>query len=445
MSAQETGRPAHYVAWLVGERLVRGAVTVVALAAVARHLAPAGFGVLNFANTIVGLAIPLAQLGLDSILVRELVKSPSRTGILLGTSFLIRLVAGVVFAALVLGASHVSTVVGAAQPALGPMSIIIVAQAGEVAECWFRSLVQSRAVVVIRGSVIVLGAGAKLVLVAAGAGLVAFAWVYSVEAVAFVAGLVLYSRRKEGRAPRWAFDAATARALLREGWGFALAGFLGALAVRVDQIAVTGVLGDRAVGLYFGALRLMELPVLVATATAASLFPSLAVMEEGPRLHEKLETIFGIMSAIAWLTALGATLTGAWLIPALLGEEYRSAWPVFAIQGWAALFYFPSLIRSNYLALRRAPVAQALSAAIGLGFQVILLYMLVPRYGIMGAACASLGTQLLCAWLVPYVLPVLRPCLGPQARGLLAPWQASKWGGFLNAARGQTEGGTRRL
>jgi len=40
---------------------------------------------------------------------------------------------------------------------------------------------------------------------------------------------------------------------------------------------------------------------------------------------------------------------------------------------------------------------------------------------------------------------VLRPCLGPQARGLLAPWQASKWGGFLNAARGQTEGGTRRL
>ena len=46
------------------------------------------------------------------------------------------------------------------------MSLILVSQAGEVADCWFRSRVQSRAVVIIRGSVIVAGAGVKLVLVA---------------------------------------------------------------------------------------------------------------------------------------------------------------------------------------------------------------------------------------------------------------------------------------
>ena len=90
--ANTHGRPAHFVAWLVGERVVRGTVTVVALAAVARHLAPAGFGVLNFALAIVGLATPLAQLGLDSMLVRDLVRFPDRTGALLGTSFVLRLV-----------------------------------------------------------------------------------------------------------------------------------------------------------------------------------------------------------------------------------------------------------------------------------------------------------------------------------------------------------------
>jgi O-antigen/teichoic acid export membrane protein len=438
VKTQSQGRPLHFVAWLIGERVVRGSVTVIALAAVARHLTPSGFGVLNFSNTVVGLAIPLAQLGIDSILVRELVKNPSKTGSLLGTSFVLRLAAGAVFAALVVAASHFSRVIGAAQPALGPMSFIILAQAGEVADCWFRSRVQSRAVVVIRGSVIIVGAGVKLILVAAGAGLVAFAWVYTVEALAFVTGLIVYSRRAKDHTPPWTFDGGIAWALFREGWGFALAGFLGALAVRVDQIAVTGMMGDAPAGLYFGALRLMELPILVATSTAASLFPGLAIADDDPIMHARLETIFGMMSAIAWVTAIGATITGPWLIPALLGEAYRAAWPVFAIQGWASLFFFSGLVRANYLALRKAPVTQALSAALSLGVQVLFLIMLVPRFGISGAAWAFLLTQLLSAWIVPFALPPLRPCVGPQARGLFAPWRPSSWREFLVVAGGQS-------
>ena len=364
MSAQAQGRPAHFVAWLVGERLVRGTVTVVALAAVARHLAPAGFGVLNFALAVVGLATPLAQLGLDSVLVRELVRFPARTGALLGTSFALRLAAGCLIAATLVGVSRNSSLLAAAQPALVPMTLILVAQAGEVADCWFRSRVQSRAVVVIRGSVIVAGAVVKLALVAAGAGIAAFAWVYSAEAAAFVLGLVIFSRRGGDPAPAWEFDGTMALKLVREGSGFALAGFLAALAVRMDQVAVAGMLGDAAAGLYYGALRLMEFPVLVATATAASLFPALAeCAEDDPVMHARLETVFGLMSAIAWATAIGATATGPWLIPAVLGGAYRAAWPVFAIQGWASLFYFSGFVRANYLALRKAPGAQVAGRA----------------------------------------------------------------------------------
>jgi PST family polysaccharide transporter len=436
MKSRLHGRPVHFVAWLIGERVVRGSITVVALAAVARHLTPSGFGVLNFANTVVGLAIPLAQLGIDSILVRELVKNPTKTGSLLGTSFALRLVAGAVFAVLVVAASHFSRVIGSAQPALGPMSFIIVAQAGEVADCWFRSRVQSKSVVVIRGSVIVLGACAKLILVAVGAGLVAFAWVYTIEATAFVVGLLIYSRYANDQTPPWTFDLIIARALIGEGWGFALAGFLGALAIRVDQIAVTGMMGDTSAGLYFGALRLMELPILVATSTAASLFPGLAIVEDEPMLHAKLETIFGMISAIAWVTAIGATVTAPWLIPLLLGNAYRAAWPVFAIQGWAALFVFSGLVRANYLALRRAPMTQALAAAFSLVFQILFLFLLVPRFGISGAAMAFLITQFIGAWIVPLVLLPLRPCLAAQARGLIAPWRPSRWRELLAAIGG---------
>jgi len=431
------GRPAHFVAWIVGERVVRGAVTVVALAAVARHLAPAGFGVLNFALAIVGLATPLAQLGLDAVLVRDLVRYPARTGALLGTSFVLRLGAGAAFAAAVVGASHVSSVIGAAVPALAPMSLILVAQAGEVADCWFRSRVQSRTVVVVRGSVIILGAAAKLILVAAGAGIVAFAWVYTIEAAVFVVGLVICSRTGADPAPPWRIDAAMAGKLLREAWGFAMAGFLAALAIRMDQIAVAGVLGDAPAGLYYGALRIMELPLLVATATATALFPGLAVADDDPVMHARLETVFGMISLVSWLTAIGATLTGPWIVPLVLGGAYRAAWPVLVIHGWASLFYYSGLVRANYLALRNAPGAQALAAGAALAVQVLCNYLLVPRIGLAGAATAFLLTQLFNAWVLPLLLPALRPCLGLQARGLVAPWRPASWRGFILAAKGQ--------
>ncbi|HZZ21053.1 MAG TPA: flippase [Opitutaceae bacterium] len=434
MSDPGKGRPVHFVAWLIGERLIRGLVTVVALAAVARHLQPAGFGVLNFANSVVSLVVPLAQLGLDTVLVRELVRNPSRTGSLLGTSFAIRLVSGVCLAAALFGLSHVSTVIGSAQPALGPLCLILIAQAGEVSDCWFRSRVQSRTVVVLRGSLIVAGAGVKLALVAAGAGLVAFAWVYTAEAGAFALGLVICSSRGRDRAPSWSFNASLAWRLMGEGWGFALAGFLGALSVRADQIAVAGSLGDAAAGLYFGALRVMEIPIFVATSAAAALFPALAVAEDVDAMHVRLETVFGLMSAIAWITAIGATLAGPWLIPTLLGGAYGDAWPVFAIHGWAALFYFSGMVRANYLALRSAPGSQAAAAAATLAIQVVLNYILVPRFGISGAAMAFLATQVLSAYFLPLALPSLRPCLRPQLRSLFAPWQPRRWREFMAAA-----------
>jgi PST family polysaccharide transporter len=415
---------------------VRGTVTVVALAAVARHLAPAGFGVLNFSNAVVSLMIPLAQLGLDMVLVRELVRFPAKTGVLLGTSFALRAAAGAVFAALIVSISHFSRVVGAAQPALGPMSFIIIVQAGEVADCWFRSRVQSRAVVVIRGSVIVIGAGIKLALVAAGAGLVAFAWVYTAEAAVFATGLVICSQRARDHTPPWEFDGTVALKLIREGSGFAVAGFLGALALRVDQIAVAGMLGDAASGLYYGALRLMEIPVFIATTTAAALFPALAIAEDDPAMHASLETVFGLMSAIAWVTAIGASVAGPWLIPLLLGDAYRASWPVFTIQGWASLFFFSGMIRANYLTLRSAPGTQILVAAITLGAQILLNYILVPQFGISGAAVAFLLSQFLSAWVLPLLLPPLRPCLRPQLRSLFAPWQPGQWKELIAAVLG---------
>jgi Na+-driven multidrug efflux pump len=110
---------------------------------------------------------------------------------------------------------------------------------------------------------------------------------------------------------------------------------------------------------------------------------------------------------------------------------------VFAIHGWAALFFFSSLIRANYLTLRRAPGAQAVASGLTLLVQMAFNFILVSKYGIAGAAIAFLLTQLFNGFALPLLLPQLRPCLLPQIRGLFAPLRPSKWRSLIATASGQ--------
>jgi len=421
-STASLGRPIHFVAWLVGERLVRSVVTAVVLAAVARHLAPAGFGVLNFALAVVGVAMPLAQLGLEGVLVRELVRRPADAGALLGSAAVLRLAVG---AACLVAIEAFALVprFAAARGALAVAGLLLLVQAAEVTDLWFRRRVESRPAAIARLSALLGGAALKLALVAAGAGVVAFVVVQVLEAVFFVGGLAWAYARGDEKGPAWRWDPATARALWREGRGFALGALVGSLALRVDQFAVSGWLGAADTGRYFAALRLIELPTFVATTAAASLLPALAA-DVG---RTTLARNFAVLSALGWLTALGATLAGPWLVPRFFGPDYAAATPILILQAWACLPLFTGLVRAQYLAVHSAPGTQLATAMLTLAGQGVLNFVLVPWLGLTGAACAFLLTQLASAWLFPLLLPALRPCLKPQWLALREAWKPNFW------------------
>ena len=64
------------LAWLVGDRLFRMAIGVVVLGFVARYLGTASFGDLNYAIGLTAIFSSLATLGIEGIVIRELVRYP---------------------------------------------------------------------------------------------------------------------------------------------------------------------------------------------------------------------------------------------------------------------------------------------------------------------------------------------------------------------------------
>ena len=82
--------------WLLGERVLRMAVSLFVGIYVARYLGPERYGLLSYALSFVFLFSSLASLGLDDILVRELVNHPDKRQNLLGTVFWLKVCGTVV-------------------------------------------------------------------------------------------------------------------------------------------------------------------------------------------------------------------------------------------------------------------------------------------------------------------------------------------------------------
>ena len=77
--------------WLLGERILRITVSLFVAIYVARYLGPERYGLLSYALSFVWLFSTLASLGLDDILLRELVNNPEKRQYLIGTVFWLKI------------------------------------------------------------------------------------------------------------------------------------------------------------------------------------------------------------------------------------------------------------------------------------------------------------------------------------------------------------------
>ena len=77
--------------WIISERIFQALVSFILTILTSRYLGPANFGVLDYGATIVSFFAVITKLGIDNILVNELLKHRNIEGAILGTSAILRL------------------------------------------------------------------------------------------------------------------------------------------------------------------------------------------------------------------------------------------------------------------------------------------------------------------------------------------------------------------
>jgi PST family polysaccharide transporter len=378
-------------------------------------------GALNYALAWVGLFGSLAGLGLDSLVVRDLVRAPEEAGRTLGTAFGLKLVAGLCAAFLaLLSARFVDS------PPETWILILIIAPTPlfasvEVFILWFQAGSRLRLPSLGRLAGYAVSTCIRIGLVVIKAPLWAFALSALIESALSAAILAGVFVHRGACAYALQFVASRAKALLSESWPLFLSAITVVIYMRIDQILIPLLADEHQAGIYGAAVRVSELWYVVPTSIVAAAYPSVIATEKLGEVAflRALHRLFRALTALGYLIGVVFSLGAPWIIKLLFGSKFTEAAPVLALHVWSGVFVALGTARSLWDTSRSATKLAFYSTAVGALINVVLNLALVPTMGALGSALATLIAYAYAAVGAYFVHPSGRPVAYAMGRSLL--------------------------
>ena len=410
------------IGWLFADRILRLGVNLFVTAWIARYLQPQQFGLYNYALAFIALFATLGSLGLDQIVVRELVRAPECKDETLGTSLALRLAGSTVAISLMIVIIHLSR----PSDSLTQWLVGIIAIGGlfegfgGTIDYWFQRQVQSKYSVIARNTAFILATLLRVSLILLKAPLIAFAWALLAESVLSVVGLAITYRFNQQTWRTWQVSFLRAKSLLRESWPLIISGFAIMVYLRIDQIMLGQLTGDRAVGIYSVATKISELWYYIPTAIISSVAPSIIqTREENKDLYyQRLQKLFSLMAVLAYSIAIPMTFLSTRLVTLIFGQDYAAAGPVLSVHIWSALFVFFGWTKGIWVITEGYTVYALVSTCSGALMNILLNFWLIPAYQEMGAAIATVISYAFTDYILCFIYPPARRLAWTMTRAM---------------------------
>jgi polysaccharide transporter, PST family len=376
------------------ERAVRLLLSAVVGVLVARYLGPTGLGLLNYATALFGLLGPVVLLGMEPILVRELSTADDRRSLL--ASALVRqtpvaVIASIVGPAILVASRGTSHEVVTVAAAMVPVPYLAM---GGTIRSYLEATGQVRRIVITGLLAAAVTALVKLAAILLRAPLWVFAFAATVEAAVIALGLAggVPGRKRLARVRR-AARTHISRQLVAEAWPLLLAGVAVTVYMSADVVMLGLLTDDRETGIYVAAARLSEVWYFLPMSALAAVRPRLAnLFAKGEMVRYR--TWIQRYATSAFVASIAAVLLiqvyGEWLIAVLYGPRFLEAADVLRIHILAAPFVFLGVAGSQWFIDHRMTSWVMRRSIIGAVVNVVLNLILVPPYGAMGAAVATL-------------------------------------------------------
>ena len=381
--------------WLLGERVLRMVISLFVGIYVARYLGPERYGLLSYALSFVWLFSAIASLGLDDILVRELVNQPEKRQNLIATVFWLKVCGSVVMG---IAIAAVLLIKSEDQLILWLITIITLGflfQATNVVQFYFQAQVQSKFIVRAQVVQLLITSFFKIYLVWNEADLIWFALALMLDqAVVAILFLFLYKWKVE-KFPFLYFNWEKTKLLIRDAWPLIFTGMVVLVYMKIDQVMIKEMLNAKAVGVYAAAVKLSEAWYIIPTALMASLFPAVVeARKKSEQIYEqRVQKLYDLMVWGSVAIAIPTTLLSDWIILTLYGTNFQEAADVLRIYIWALVFVSLGVASSKCFITENLQRYSFYITTLGAIVNVGCNLWFIPIHGIKGAAFATLLAQ----------------------------------------------------
>lgn len=410
--------------WLFGDRLLRMGVGLLVGILIARYLGPANYGLLSYAASLVGIFTSLAILGLEGIIIRDLVRYPDRENEILGTTFTLRLLAGVASYLLVVATIFLLRPEDlVSQLMVAAMGWVLIFGSADTIDLWFQSKVRSKYVVYAKNIAFLISSGLRLTLVVMKAPILAFAVANALEAMLGAVGLFYVYHHNGQVIARWRTSVALARVLLKDSWPLVLSGVVYMVSLRIDQVMLGQMADSHEVGIYASAVKIAEIWFFIPTAIVTSVFPNIVKAKESSEeeFHGRLQKLYNLLAFIGYAIAIPTSFLAGFIVHLLYGDAFAAAAPMLIFLIWSDLFVNLGVARNSYLLAMGWSWSLFAMAVSGTVLNIILNLFLIPRYGGTGAAIATCISYWLAAHGACYLYKPLRTPARMITKALITP------------------------
>jgi len=390
--------------WIMVGRVFQLVLTFITTMLVTRYLGPDEYGKITYVYSYIQLFLPLCTLGMNDIVVKELVDSRENNDAILGTMIGLRLISSLISMLCSIGLVTLFNS-GSEYLWIGTLlSFSLLFQSFDTILYFYQSRLLSKTTGIVYAIAYLLTSIYRIAGIVLKQNIYFFAFAMSLDFM-MIAILLLLVYFKDRQKLRFSFP--LAKDLLRKSGYYIFAGLLVVIYGKVTDTLLLGkMVSETAVGLYAAGTTLCNAWPFVLTAVIDSFNPVIVDMHKTDKklFKKKVRQLYALVFYIAIFAAIGITVFSGLAIKILYGEQFAQAAFPMRIYCWSTAFSYIGVSRTAWMQCEEKTRYEINISLFGAIVNIALNYALISKIGIIGAALAAVMTQFLTNFVFLFVM-----------------------------------------
>lgn len=395
--------------WIIGCKIAQSLLNMVVGMISARYLGPSRYGIISYAASIVAFATPFMKLGLNQTLVHEMTIQPEKEGKIVGSSIVLNVGASLLCILAIIGYLTISSRgERETQIVCTIYSLSLIFMATEMVQFWFQAKLKSKfpSIAVVVASAVV--SAYKIYILATAKTVYWFAATNIIQyAVISLILIIAYMRSSE---QRLGCSLKVCGQLLSRSKYYIFSSLMIVLYQQTDHIMLKTMIGDAENGYYAAAVTCAGVIGFVYAAIIDSLRP--VILQQKGKSQKQYESYlclsYSMIFYLSMAQSVFMTILAKPIVLILYGAEYAAAVNVLRVCVWYVTYAYFGSIRNIWIQGEGKHKCVWIIDFVGGLTNVLLNALLIPNFGAIGAASASVASQFFVNFLFGFIYKPIR-------------------------------------